>query len=359
MFEKPIILEPSERAPEEKVSPYTKEALRAIITKDYDLNSSKGMFDKQLTAEFHRGIIKNTTFHTHVINTLGESISDSDNDFTNDVQLINVGLSGKFKGEKENYSVLFDLTPNVFEDFSHGFILDAFIESRRIKNNTILVGASRPQVGYEGGNSAKTIPFLMRSQTARTFSNVRKTGIKVDGKYKWVDYEVGGFSSDVRYYEFFPGVEGNLWIDLKPLANIEEKYGKLYVGGGISKGERNSVDFQVVSSAIRYYREKFWMLAEFQQADGSNGGGGLTMNEAYGYNLTLAYRLTKKLEFLLRYDDFDSNKSIKNNNTKEYTAGINWYILGQCARVILNYIYCDNEARENSHRILLGTQFIL
>ena len=359
MFEKPIILEPSERAPEEKVSPYTKQALRAIITKDYDLNSSKGMFDRQLSAEFHRGIIKNTTFHTHVINTLGESISDSDNDFTNNVQLINVGLSGKFKGEKENYSVLFDLTPNVFEDFSHGFILDAFIESGRIKNNTILVGASRPQVGYEGGNSAKTIPFLMRSQTARTFSNVRKTGIKVDGKYKWVDYEVGGFSSDVRYYEFFPGVEGNLWIDLKPLANIEEKYGKLYVGGGISKGERNSVDFQVVSSAIRYYREKFWMLAEFQQADGSNGGGGLTTNEAYGYNLTLAYRLTKKLEFLLRYDDFDSNKSIKNNNTKEYTAGINWYILGQCARVMLNYIYCDNEARENSHRILLGTQFVL
>ena len=211
MFEKPIILEPSERAPEEKVSPYTKEALRAIITKDYDLNSSKGMFDRQLSAEFHRGIIKNTTFHTHVINTLGESISDSDSDFTNNVQLINVGLSGKFKGEKENYSVLFDLTPNVFEDFSHGFILDAFIESGRIKNNTILVGASRPQVGYEGGNSAKTIPFLMRSQTARTFSNVRKTGIKVDGKYKWVDYEVGGFSSDVRYYEFFPGVEGNLF----------------------------------------------------------------------------------------------------------------------------------------------------
>ena len=43
---KPIILEPEERAQEE-VSPYAKEALRAIIDKEYDLNSSAGMFREQ------------------------------------------------------------------------------------------------------------------------------------------------------------------------------------------------------------------------------------------------------------------------------------------------------------------------
>ena len=50
----------------------------------------------------------------------------------------------------------------------------------------------------------------------------------MDGRYKWADYEIGGFSSDIRYHEFFPGVEGNLWVDFKPLANLDEKYGKLY-----------------------------------------------------------------------------------------------------------------------------------
>ena len=73
----------------------------------------------------------------------------------------------------------------------------------------------------------------------------------------------------------------------------------------------------------------------------------------------MAYRLTKKLEFLLRFDDFDKDKSIKNNNSREYTAGINWYILGQCARMMLNYVFCENEAKADSHRIILGTQFIL
>lgn len=356
---KPIILEPDERAPEEKVSPYTKEALKGIIKKEYDLDSSAGMFKEQLTAQFSRGILKNTTFHTHMIHTLGETINDDDSDLEYNSSLINVGLSGKFRSDKEKYNLLFDLTPDIFEDFSHRFLLDASIETTRIKNNTILFGSSRPQVGYEGGNSAKTIPFLTRSQSARNFSNARKTGVKVDGRYKWVDYEIGGFSSDVRYHEFLPGVEGNLWVDFKPLANVEEKYGKLYVGGGVSHGERNSTDFTVASSAIRYNKEKFWARAEYQHADGSNGGSGLTDKKGYGYNLTLAYRLTKKLEFLLRYDDFDSNKSIKNNNSKEYTAGLNWYILGQTARVMLNYIFCENEAKSDSHRILLGTQFIL
>lgn len=356
---KPIILEPNEYAPKEEISPYTKKALRAIIEKDYDLNSSQGMFKEQLSAEFNKGIIKNTTFHAHMIHTLGETISKEDSDLNYDSALINVGLSGKFRSEKEKYNFLFDLTPGIYEDFSHRFLLDASIETTRIKNNTISFGTSRPQLGYEGGMSSKLTPFLARSQTARNFSNARKTGVKIDGKYKWADYEIGGFSSDTRFHEFMPGVEGNLWVDFKPLANIEEKYGKMYIGGGISGGERNSTNFSVASGAIRYYREKFWAIAEYQHADGSNGASGLTDKKGWGYNLTLAYRLTKKLELLLRYDDFDKDKSIKNNNTREYTLGANWYILGQSARIILNYIFCENEAKHDSHKILLGTQLIL
>ncbi|MBR3605756.1 MAG: hypothetical protein IKL52_06990, partial [Candidatus Gastranaerophilales bacterium] len=141
--------------------------------------------------------------------------------------------------------------------------------------------------------------------------------------------------------------------------NCDKKHGKLYIGAEVSHGERNSQDFTVASSAIRYYREKFWAAAEYQHADGSNGGSGLSDKKGYGYNLTLAYRLTKKLELLFRFDDFDKDKSISNNNTREYTTGLNWYILGQTARMMLNYVFCENEAKENSHRLILGTQLIL
>lgn len=354
-----IILEKPKKDEAEEINPYTKEALKGIIEKDYDLNSSSGMFQRQLTKEFKKSPIKSTTFHTHIIGTFDETMDSDDSDFKYKTNLINAGFSGKFRSEKESYNFLFDLTPDIFDDFSHSFILDAFVETKRIKNHTVLFGSSRPQIGYEGGQSAKTVPFLLRSQSARNLSNVRKTGIKIDGVYKYIDYEIGGYSSDVRYHEFFPGVEGNVWVDFKPLANCNEKYGKLYVGGGISSGERNNKDFTVASSALRYEKDKFWLRTEYQYADGSNGGSGITEKRAYGYNVTMAYRFTKKLECLLRFDDFDSDKSISNNNTREYTAGLNWYILGQCARLIVNYIYCENEAKKDSHRILGGIQFIL
>ena len=128
---KPVILEPQEK-PQEEISPYSKEALRGIIEKDYDLNSSSGMFKDQLTFKYKKGIIKNTTIHGHIINTFSETIADSDNDLMFKTSLINLGFSGKFKSDKEKYTVLFDLTPGVFEDYSHNFLLDANIETTRI-----------------------------------------------------------------------------------------------------------------------------------------------------------------------------------------------------------------------------------
>jgi hypothetical protein len=78
-----------------------------------------------------------------MIHTLGETISDDDSDLNYDTSLINVGLSGKFRSDKEKYTLLFDLSPDMFEDFSHRFLLDAHIETTRIKNHTILFGSSR------------------------------------------------------------------------------------------------------------------------------------------------------------------------------------------------------------------------
>ena len=91
-------------------------------------------------------------------------------------QLINVGLKGKFRNEKEGYNLLFDLTPDMHDDFFHKLVLDAWIETKRIPHNTLMFGTSRPTVGYEGGQCPYLVPFLTRSQTARNFGNIRKTG---------------------------------------------------------------------------------------------------------------------------------------------------------------------------------------
>ena len=354
----PVILEPEERFKEEKISPYTKEALKGIIEKEYDLNNPEGMFHNQLRAEFKKGIIKDVGLQANFINNLTETIGD-DSEFKFNPQLINVGIKGKFRSEKDGYNLLFDITPNMHENFFHRLVLDAWVETKRIPHHTLMFGTSRPNVGYEGGMSPYLVPFIARSQTARTFGNIRKTGIRLKGDYKYIDYDIGGFSSDTWYSEFFPGVETDLWVNFKPLANVKEKYGDLNIGGGLEAGGRNSQDFLVASAALRYDYKNFWLRAEYANADGYNGAGGLSDKKACGYNVTLAYRLTKKLEFLLRYDDFDSDKLRANNNQKEYTAGINYFILGQTARLMLNYVFAQNNSGKDSHKIIAGWQFLL
>ena len=69
-------------------------------------------------------------------------------------------------------------------------------------------------------------------------------------------------------------------------------------------------------------------------------------------------KFTPKLQGLIRYDQFDPNKDIANNNRKEYVAGINYFIKGQALRLMLNYVFCQNEGLKDSHRVMLGTQIL-
>ena len=69
--------------------------------------------------------------------------------------------------------------------------------------------------------------------------------------------------------------------------------------------------------------------------------------------------ITKKLQILARYDQFDSDKHVVNNNKREYSVGLNYFIKGQALRVMLNYAFCQNDNTKDSHRIMLGTQILI
>jgi hypothetical protein len=222
-----------------------------------------------------------------------------------------------------------------------------------------LVGNSRPSVGYEGAGSAYTLPFANRSQIARNFGTVRKLGIRVMGNYKYVDYDLGGFSSGTYFSDFFPGGEFDGWVNIKPLAKTNGKYGILKIGGGIATGKRDSIGFTVTSAYVGYEYKKFRIKGEFANANGSNGLSGLTNKHRQGWTVTAYYLINKKLEAIVRYDEFDPDKSIDNNNRREYTAGLSWYIKGQALKLMLNYVFCQNQSAKDSHRIILGAQIAL
>lgn len=282
----------------------------------------------------------------------------SDSDLTYDVGLINILLDGKFKGGKEGFRIMLDPTPQNKRPFFQPFLQDAYIESKRIPHHTIIAGNQRPAVGVEGAQSPYTLPFISRSQISRNFGTIRKFGLRVKGDYDLISYDLGGYSSDTYWREFFPGVEFDGWVNLKPLAKTDGKYGKLTTGGGITAGQKGT-DFFVAGAYIGYEYKRFSTCFEWAKANGYNGAAGLSTKHASGFYTTVAYKVTPKLQALFRYDQFDPDVTVDHNNKREYSAGLNYFIKGQALRLIVNYVFCQNDNKPDTHRIMLGSQILL
>lgn len=317
------------------------------------------LLKEPLTHNFEKGALE--SLHLWGVIQMNNSTEIMDNDTDNNfrVGLINAIVDGKFRGGKEDFRIMFDPTPTHARGFFQQFIQDLYVETHRIPHHTVLVGNSRPGVGIEGAQSPYTLPLANRSQISRNLANVRKFGVRVRGDYSLVDYDFGGYSSDTYFREFFPGVEFDGWVNFKPLGKTDGKYGKLVTGGGIVSGEKHSTDYFVAGAYVGYEYKKLWMRAEYANADGSNGGDGLTDKKRQGWYVTLGYHITKKLEAILRYDEFDPDKKISNNNKREYTAGLTYYVKGQALKLFLNYVFCQNQAASDSHKIIVGTQIAL
>ena len=318
------------------------------------------LLKEPLTHSFEKGPLESVHLWSVVQMNMSTNIPESgDVDNLFKVGLINTLIDGKFKGGKEDFRIMFDPTPQHNRPFMQQFIQDLFVETHRIPHHTLMLGNSRPGVGIEGAQSPYTLPLANRSQISRNLANVRKFGIRLQGDYSLIDYDLGGYSSDTYFSSFFPGVEFDGWVNFKPLGKTNGKYGKLITGGGIVSGQRNSKDYFTAGAYVGYEYKKLWMRAEYANSDGSNGGDGLTTKKRQGWYVTLGYHITKKLEAILRYDEFDPDKRISHNNQREYTAGINYYVKGQALKLILNYVFCQNDAKPDSHRIIIGTQIAI
>lgn len=315
----------------------------------------------QLTHHFEKGPLDNIHVWSAIQMNFSSDFKEKGNyDSKFDVGLINIIIDGQFKGKKENFRIMLDPTHrHTHPDFMQPFFQDLYIESKRIPHTSILVGNSRPGVGIEGAQSPYTLAFANRSQISRNLANIRKFGLRVRGDYSLMDYDMGIYSSSTNFTSFFPGHEFDAWMNIKPLGKTNGKYGKLVTGGGLQSGEKHGTNYFLSGAYAGYEYKKFWTKFEYARANGSNGGSGLTNKHSQGLFVTTGYHLTKKLELLARFDQFDPDRTIKNNNQREYTAGINYYIKGQALKLILNYIYCQNDSKPDSHKILLGTQIVL
>lgn len=324
------------------------------------ISSPQPLLSDYLTKKFDEGPVESV--HTWGVfqSNFDTTMTEGEHGITRfNPALVNVLIDTKMRGGKDNFRLMLDMSHQHNRSFMSQFVQDAYYETKRIPHHTILIGNSRTGTGYEGAQSPYTLPFINRSQISRNLANIRKVGVRVKGDYSLVDYDFGGYSSDTFFTEFIPGLEFDGWVNLKPFGKTDGRYGKLTTGTGFVLGRRNSVDYSLGDAYIGYEYKRFWTRMEYAISDGSNGGSGLTDKRRQGWYVTIGYRLTKKIEVLARYDEFDPDRGVKANNQREYTAGVNYYLKGQALKLIFNYIYCQNEAKPDSHRLLVGTQIAL
>ena len=321
---------------------YSNYLLKDVLTWDLD----KGPVDRIQFYGKYRG---NMSFNF---------VEDEDYDTYYDITSIDLGMMGKFVPEsKTEFKLQFKLTPTKDVSFFQNLISDAYIVNESIPHHEVMIGNSRNQVGVEGGMSTTYVPFVLRSQIARTFANTRAFGARVIGNYSLADYSFALNSSDRFFKEFFPGAEFTGWVNLKPLGKTDGKYGKLVLGGGLNAGKRHE-NYTVSGAYIGYNYKNFMINAEYSIADGYNARF-FSTDKAEGFYTTIGYKLTPKIQIVGRFDQFDPNRDMSGDLRREYSAGINYFVKGQGMRILLNYVFCDYQNMENSHRLILGTQFLL
>ena len=315
------------------------------------------LLQDELTFKPKRGIVDKVQFFGAYNGNFKMLFTGSKYNNNYDAFWANIGAAGTLKDKSADFKVQFNFLPAENRNYIQNLVTDAYVVYNKIPNHKIIVGNSRNQVGVDGGASAYTQPFLLRSQIGRTFGNTRALGVRVVGSYPLADYSLALNSSDRFFKRFFPGTEFTGWVNIKPFGKTDGRYGKLTVGGGLSSGH-NHFDYTVAGAYIEYSYKRFMANAEFSTADGYNG---LYLNnkKASGFYTTLGYKITPKIQVLARFDRFNPDKNTTGNSKNEYTAGLNYFIKGQALRFILNYVFCQNDNAPDSHKIIVGTQILL
>ncbi len=329
--------------------------------------STKGLLEDTMKMTFDKGPIESIAPWIDYSGYFSNAWAGDNYANTNyNVNFNDIGFNGKFRtnddpasGKKTVFRLMYNMGKEITGNtYLQSFMADNYIMRYWTKDDQVMVGYARAAVGIEGGESPFTLPFFARSQISRTYGNVRTLGVKAQGNHKMYDYSMGFFSSGRFFKDFFPGPEFVGLVSVKPLGLTNGKYGKVTMGGSLNAGNAES-HYCVGGAHLIYDYKRLRASAEYASADGSNGSTGFTTNQSEGYYGTLAYRITPKLQALVRYDNFDPNKNKANDIRTEYTAGLNYFVHGQALKLMLNYTYYTVENGTFGSRIMAGTQIIL
>lgn len=264
-----------------------------------------------------------------------------------------------FNENQDTLTIRYNLVRDIpgYENYFTEKITQLSVRHKINEHQKIVVGQDiRVPIGVDGYLPTVYLDTVLRAQIARTFSNTCSVGVRNMASYKYMDYDIGVYDSTRFMQNFFGGSEFAGWVNFKPLADVSDKYGNLKIGTGVDWGH-NKYDYSVWGAYLGYDYKKFHTKFEYANADGYNSIKPVN-NKAEGFYLTAMYDILPKTQLVGRYDYFNKNKSLSNASTQEYTIGITYY-LKENLRLLLNYVWQDNENAPDSNMVMFSTRFLI
>ena len=257
------------------------------------------------------------------------------------------------------YTVMID-PAQVTEDATRRSILqDAFITLGYIPRHTIDIGQYKVGLGEEGSRSSTKIDTIERAFISRTFGDQRDIGIRLSGKWPYVDYNVGIFNgsgmnqADANDQKDIAGR-----MVFKPFQESEKLKGfEMGVSGYHRPAHGNTFAKKRLGFESRYEYKKLSIKGEYMSGQGTASSSATTENRtlANGWYGQLGYYFIPKLQGVLKYEQYDPNEEAANDKVQETTAGINYFIEKYNAKLQLNYIHKDEqEASEVNNDQVIG-----
>jgi len=173
-------------------------------------------------------------------------------------------------------------------------------------------------------------------------------------------------NKDFSLVEYYAGLFNGTGLNTRDNNNHKDFIGTVYlqpikglrIGGSLYSGQlyrpmngmpaaNHTRDRWTIGA--EYAGKKFYGRSEYIAAN----DGGLKRNGYYG---SAVWKIVPdKWEVLGKYDFYDANTNINNNEIKDITAGVNYYF-AYLSRIQLNYIYTDDKANGKNNGILAQLQ---
>lgn len=291
-----------------------------------------------------------------------------------------------YNGEKTDLSTLqirrarLDIKGDVSErlsfrlqaDFTSPKLIDAFIKYRFNKLVNLQVGQFKTPFTLENPYSPLNLESIENAQAitklagykdvsgVSSYANGRDIGVQIsgsafqkNGKWDVLTYYAGIFNGNgINTKDCNTDKDLAARIELRPIVEELVLSGSIYNGNYAINGK--NADRNRYSAGLEYKNKKLTIRSEYLNGEtGISDGTSINNLKSNGFYAVAGYwfnftsnGLSQKIRPVVRYDFYDNNSDVDNDEAYAYMIGLDWWP-EQNLRFFVNYTLKDQKKHEN------------